>query len=227
MIRGRGADVQRRRALSAAPAGAVRDYLSEPFPAPSTPHPALPLLAVDLETTGLDARHDAVLSIGLVPVDGTTIVLSGARRVLVRGAPVGQSAAIHGLTDTDLEQGMPLGEALTDVLGALRGRVLLAHHAAVERDFLTAACERELGARPVFVTVDTLALARHLLERDQGSEPAEGSLRLHSARSRHGLPRYHSHEALTDALACAELYLAQVTALGRGHPVPLRRLTRR
>ena len=60
-------------------------------------HTRLRLLAVDLETTGLDPQRDEILSIGMVPVDGLSIVLSGARHMVVRGArSVGQSAVVHG-----------------------------------------------------------------------------------------------------------------------------------
>ena len=37
-----------------------------------------------------------------------------------------------------------------------------------------------------------------------------GQLRLWNARTRYGLPVYKAHNALTDAVATAELYLAQV-----------------
>lgn len=228
MILGRSLDRQRLRALERAPDGPLRDLLAVPFPEPSQGHPGLRLLAVDLETTGLDPERDEILSVGLVPVDGERVVLSGARRMLVRGADdVGQSAAVHGLTDDEVAAGADLSEALTLVLRALTGRVLLAHHVTLEREFLSAACRRVLGAPLVCPGVDTMALERRLVVRGWGDEPPEGSLRLQAARDRHGLPRYRSHEALTDALACAELYLAQVAALGQGRPVTLRRLVRR
>ena len=34
--------------------------------------------------------------------------------------------------------------------------------------------------------------------------------RLGAARQRYGLPEYRAHDALTDALAAAELFLAQI-----------------
>jgi len=37
-----------------------------------------------------------------------------------------------------------------------------------------------------------------------------GSLRLTDCRSRYSLPAYHNHNALTDALATAELLIAQL-----------------
>lgn len=53
--------------------------------------------------------------------------------------------------------------------------------------------------------------------RDDNNE--RGSIRLWGARERWGLPVYKAHEALTDALACAELYLAQLTELGEETPL--------
>ena len=226
IVMGRSLDRRRARLLRSAPSGALRDYLAQPFPAPSTVHTDLRLLAVDLETTGLDPRRDAILSIGFVPVDGARITLAGARQVLVKGADeVGQSAAIHGLTDDAVAAGAPLEEGLGILLAALAGRVLLAHHAAIERAFLSAACVQVFGTDVPLPSVDTMALELRLLEADSGHEPPPDSLRLQASRDRRGLPRYRSHEALTDALACAELYLAQVSALGHGQPVPLRRLS--
>ena len=44
-------------------------------------------------------------------------------------------------------------------------------------------------------------------------EASPDELRLWRARRRYGLPRYRAHDALIDALACAELYLAQTAEL--------------
>jgi DNA polymerase-3 subunit epsilon len=222
-------------ALAAAPEGPLRDYLAHPFPAPATSAEELPLLAVDLETTGLDPANDEVLSLGLVPVDGLRVRLSGARRLVVRGArEVGRSATVHGLTDDAVAAGVPLADALAVLLGSLSGRVLLAHHAALERGFLAAACRRVHGRDLPVVAVDTLALEERALRgrgdllagHAWGHDEARASVRLAAARERRGLPRYASHEALTDALGCAELYLAQVAALREGgRTVTLRDLT--
>ena len=57
------------------------------------------------------------------------------------------------------------------------------------------------------------ALQFGLLSRGFDDEPPKGSLRLWTARGQYGLPHYPAHQALTDALACAELYLAQTAEL--------------
>ena len=90
----------RRRARERAAPGPLRDALAEPLPDADTLTDRLPLLAVDIETTGLDAEQDRVLSIGWVPVDGRDIVLAGARYRIVRpegDEPVGPSATVHRL----------------------------------------------------------------------------------------------------------------------------------
>ena len=67
----------------------------------------------DTETTGLDPRKDTVLSIGYVPVVGSTIVFAGSHhRILAADAEVGQSAIFHGITDDQLTGGMPVEDAI-------------------------------------------------------------------------------------------------------------------
>ena len=203
---------RREKALRSALPGPLRDYLAEPLPAVSTTLDNARLLAVDIETTGLDPRSDRVLSIGWLPIDDNRVVLGGAGRVEVRdddAAGVGQSATVHGLTDDRLASGVPLEEAVGLLVTALTGRVLLAHFARIETDFLGAACQRLWGAGLPCVVVDTFELERRELTGGRGGEVRAGALRLWAARERRGLPPYRAHEALTDALACAELYLAQ------------------
>lgn len=212
----RSPDARRRRRLARTPEGPVRDFLSTPFPTADLPLAALPLLAIDLETTGLHPVDDRVLSIGFVPVDGQAITLGGAQHVVIRrdeATSVGASAALHGITDDALTAGVSLREALTIILAALQGRVLLAHYARMEVEFITRACQQVFGAAPVFAVADTMQLGHDLVLHQQAAVP-RGSLRLWALRGRFGLPTYKAHHALADALACAELYLALIAELG-------------
>lgn len=215
---------RRESALASVPPGPLRDYLTAPFPDPSTPLDRLPLLAVDVETTGLDAERDRVVAVGWVPVDGPAIDLAGARRrVVATRMEVGESATVHGLTDDAVAAGALPIRVLEELLGVLAGRVLLAHHASIELGFLSAACRRVYGTPFVASSVDTLALQRRVLADRVAVDPEvrPGALRLWAARERYGLPRYRAHEPLTDALACAELYLAQTAELSLRASRPL------
>lgn len=188
--------------------------------APNTDSPfdQAEFLAVDLETSGLDPETDEILSVGYVPIIGAAIRLDLAGYFLVR--PQRQvpekTAVIHGLLDGHLENAPPLDDVLPQVVLALTGRVPVAHHAQIESTFLDAACLRLYGATLKLRFVDTLALERRSIKR-RGQETSQGSLRLSAVRERYGLPRYRAHNALTDALAAAELFLAQAShASGRG-----------
>jgi DNA polymerase III subunit epsilon len=196
------------------PAGPVRALASAPPPS-RTPAAEVGFLAVDLETTGLDPRRDHVLAIGWVPVVAGEVVLAGAREVLVRppaGVSVGESATVHGLTDDTLVGASSLRDSLPPLLEALRGNVLVAHHAPLELGFLTHAVRAAYGSGFPVTAVDTMQVQHRLVADPHGDVP-RGALRLNSARRAHGLPRYTAHRASTDALATAELLLAQVAEL--------------
>ena len=191
--------------------GSLAEFYRTPAPGRRTPLHKLPLLAVDVETTGLDFKHDRLLSIGWVPVNGLEIDLSGAGYGVLEQQShesVGESATIHGLTDDHMQsEGERAPEVLTRFLGALRGRAMLVHFKKVESTFLSDACQDYFGTGLKTTYVDTLELARHFIE-DSGNHPQGDDLRLARVREWLILPSYHNHNALTDALACAEVYLA-------------------
>lgn len=190
------------------PDGGLRRYLSSEQPSRSLPVTEIPLLAVDFETTGLSPGTDHVISVGMVDVDGLRIPLGSATNFLVNpGVGVGQSAIIHQLTDDELlADGATSEEALDRVFDRLTGRVLLAHHAAIEVGFLTAAVRRLYGLTIDIPAVDTMGLGHRALGFDE--DHPRDALRLWKLRVRAGLPSYKGHDAVVDALACAELYLA-------------------
>ncbi len=203
------------------PAGPARDLAAAPPARSATPVSDVDFLAVDLETTGLNPRRDHVLAVGWVPVTAGRVVLGGARETVVRpppGVDVGDSATVHGLTDDALASAPTLVDVLPDLLAALHGRVLLAHHAPIELEFLARAARAAYGARLPLTAVDTLSLQRRLVAPSH-AEVAPGLLRLDAARRHFGLARYSAHRAVTDAIATGELLLAQAAELGHrlGH----------
>jgi DNA polymerase-3 subunit epsilon len=190
----------------------LEPFYAAPLPARGTPWQQLELLALDFETSGLDHRHDRILSMGWVRIRQARIELGSARQVLIQAeGSVGQSATVHGLTDSDLRQGLSLQAAVRLLLRELHGRVLVAHGAAIELGFLSSACRACFGLPPSLRSIDTLALEQRL-RRHQNDR--QGELRLHACRERHNLPSYRPHSAAVDALACAELLLAQAGRIG-------------
>lgn len=220
--------LQRRRRwwLRSLPQGPLRDYYETPFPEPDSDWRSLDYLAVDFETTGLHAPTDDILSIGYVAIRGQALRLSECGHYLTRPTcPVPESSAIvHGILDDTAARATTLAQVVPLLLRALAGKVMVTHHAAIEHRFLNEACRRLYGHPFAGPVVDTLALEiRRFRARDQAVRA--GDLRLSNVRRRYGLPCYRAHDALIDAIATGELFLAQVTQ--RPAPVhpALKRLT--
>ncbi|MDO5677688.1 MAG: exonuclease domain-containing protein [Propionibacteriaceae bacterium] len=190
------------------PDGGLRKFLTTTAPPRDTPVSRIPLVGIDFETTGLVPGTDKVISVGMVDVDGLRIPLGSAANFLVNpGGEVGQSAVIHQLTDDEvLAHGVTTEEALDQIFDRLAGRILLAHHAAIEVGFLAAAVKRIYDVSITIPAVDTLGLGLRALGMDE--DHPRDALRLWKLRVRAGLPSYKGHDAVVDALACAELYLA-------------------
>ncbi|MDX1570281.1 MAG: exonuclease domain-containing protein [Xanthomonadales bacterium] len=189
-------------------AGPAAEALRVSLPAPDTPLRRVPLLAVDLEMTGLDPDQHHVLSAGWVPIDAGRLRLAGSDHRLVRDAgPVGASATVHGIVDSECARGDPVGEVLEALITALAGRILLMHHAPLDLAFLGRMFEAEFGRGLREAAIDTLRLEERRRARRQ-LPAAAGSLRLPALRRTYGLPPMSNHNALSDAIATGELLLA-------------------
>jgi DNA polymerase-3 subunit epsilon len=217
-----GKEFRRKRALVRAAPGPLADYLAIPPPDRRQDCRETGLVAIDLETTGLNPNKDAILSIGLVHIDHWGIRLDSAWHRIVRidTAIPGESAVIHQITDDQAAAGESLEVLLPEVLARLAGRPLVVHYSPVEQNFLDAACRRLYGAPFVAPIIDTLEIGQRVFER-RNHLIQPGDLRLFNLRPRYNLPQYRAHNALTDALATAELFLAMADNLYPGKPCPL------
>lgn len=207
-----GYEAKRKRLLKKAPEGPLKNFLSVPFPDLETALYDLPILAVDFETTGLDAKYDKLLSIGFVTMEHEQIKLSSSYHQIIKAKTrlEESNVIIHQITDEQKEQGQPLELVVEKLLNALAGKVMLVHFARIERQFLQQACLELYGLVPDFPIIDTLVIAkRQLDQRDVSYDPSE--LRLSNLRHKYDLPDHHGHNALNDAIATAELLLAQVS----------------
>lgn len=197
----------------------LQAYYAAGAPAGRMPLREVPLLALDVETTGLDLVQDEVVSIGIVPLSLDRVRASEARHWVLRPrAPLGHEAVtLHGITDQQVRQAPDLDQVLADVLAQMAGRVLVVHCREIERLFLDKAIRERTGEGMEFPVIDTMELEARVHRRPTPrwkrwftAPAAPVSIRLSPSRTRYGLPRYRMHHALTDALATAELLQAQV-----------------
>ena len=207
-------DSLRKRALSQAEPGILHDYLSTPLTSNKTQCEELSIVSLDLETTGLDPKKDKILSFGLVEMHHMTIKLETARHQLItvdEDIPE-ESAVIHQITDDQAATGVSIQEALQELLQRMAGKVMLVHYSAIEQNFINAACQKLFGAPFVIPIIDTLVLGQRIFER-RNHTIQPGDLRLFNLRPRYNLPNYKAHNALSDAVATAELFLAMASEM--------------
>ncbi len=183
-----------------------------------TPLSQVPFVALDFETTGLNARKDDIVSVGLVPFNLQRIRCREARHWIVnpRQPLAEESIVIHRITHSAVSEAPDLMRILEQLLESLAGCMVVVHYRYIEREFLNEALKTRLGEGIEFPVVDTLELEARLhrgrmsgfFGRLMGRTPV--SIRLPDSRTRYNLPYYQPHHALTDALATAELLQAQI-----------------
>lgn len=213
---------RRKQLLKKAPDGALKQFYQTPFPSASQPCQKVEYLVLDFETTGLDKKNDEILSAGYVGMHGLEINLATTHHQLVKPDKdiSEQSIVIHNITHELADTGSSLKGMLDELLTCLAGKVLIAHHASVEMGFLSQACQKVYGCNWLIPVIDTQDLAmtyRH--KRNIFFKP--GDMRLAALREHYHLPRYKAHNALSDALATAELFMALLAERDMNYNIPL------
>jgi len=209
-------------------APALARFYGTPLPPPATPIGEVPLIAMDMETTGLDPDQHAIVSIGLLPFTASRIRIAERRHWVVKPPRILEASSVpfHRITHSDIASAPDLGEVLDGMLELMAGRVVVAHYHRIERRFLNAAVVARLGEDLLFPVIDTMELEarrhrlswRARLRQRLGRTPL--SLRLAASRERYHLPPYQAHHALVDAMATAELLQAQLhNHVGRDTPL--------
>ncbi len=178
--------------------------------------------ALDLETGGLSPGRDPILSVGMVPIRDGVARLAESYATMVRpprssGAPSAGAVAAHHILPGEATNGLRLVEVLPEIDRRLREGVLLVHHARIDVTFLKRAYRAMFRRWPRPKVVDTVSLIWKLSWRGRflGAPPGTvPTLRLSEIRDELGLPGYPAHDALTDAVATAELFLVLRARLG-------------
>ncbi|WP_036938375.1 DEDD exonuclease domain-containing protein [Acidipropionibacterium acidipropionici] len=166
---------------------------------------------VDLETTG-GSGDDEITEIGAVKVRGGEVL--GELATLVRpGSHIrGSVQMLTGITDEMVADAPSIGSVLPSWLEFSRGCVLVAHNARFDIGFLRRACDAHDRPWPGNTVLDTLALARSCLGRDEVHDHKLGTLARYFTAT-----TSPSHRALDDARATVDVMhgiIERVSGLG-------------
>ena len=153
-------------------------------------------VAFDLETTGL-YRRDTIIEIGAVrmkqgvEIDRFQTFVDPGCRLHPR------TVELTGITDEMLHGAPKLEEVMPKFLEFIGDRVLVAHNASFDMNFVRRACQ-DLGLTFTNTSLDTLVLSQNLLTH-------LGRYRLDIVAKEFDLADFNHHRAGDDALVCGRI----------------------
>lgn len=188
--------------------------VSTSFDAPATDGYAHDWALVDVETSGLTARRDRVLSIAVITIGPDGEQTGEFSTLLNPGCDPGP-VNVHGLT-TERLQGAPTFDLVAGQIGAmLQDRVLVAHNAQFDYDFLAHEFARARMWLPVSQRLCTLALNRQV-------DPPTDDMKLGTLAAHYRVPQQRAHDALDDTRVLAGILRASLREAARlDLPLPL------
>jgi DNA polymerase-3 subunit epsilon len=156
---------------------------------------------VDVETTGLSPRRgDRITEIAVVHVDGPRVAVALDTLVNPERPIPPRIEALTGISDALVAHAPRFEDLVEDVLGALAGRVFVAHHARFDWRFLTAEMSRAAGHELRMPRACTVRLTRALV-------PELERRSLDSLMHHFGLATERRHRAAGDAEVTARVLL--------------------
>ncbi|WP_371100116.1 TerD family protein [Streptomyces sp. PU_AKi4] len=169
---------------------------------------------IDVETSGLMARRDRVLSVAVITIGPDGEQTGEFSTLLDPGCDPGP-VEVHGLTAERL-RGAPTFDQVAGRIGAmLQNRVLVAHNAQFDYDFLAHEFARARMWLPVSQRLCTLALNRQV-------DPPTDDMKLGTLAAHYGVSRQRAHDALDDTRVLAGVLRASLREAARlDLPLPL------
>ena len=167
-------------------------------------------VALDLETTGIGARHEKITEIGMVKViDGEAVDTYHTMVNPHREIPE-RIVELTGITDDMVKDAPGIDEILDEVLNFTEDLPLLGHQIIFDYGFLVQAAVNQKRKFEKY-GVDTLKLCRYLM-------PGAEKKNLGAACAYFGVHQDTVHRALSDAYAAHDLYQGLKRRFGKERP---------
>lgn len=173
------------------------------------------IAAIDVETTGLDARSDRIVEIAVVVMRDERVVARRAWLVHPECSIPRSNSEVHGITNRHVRTAPRFAEIAGELLGHLRNATPLAYNAPFDRSFLACELERARRLLPEDEWIDPMRMAR-------AQQLPSRSYRLVDVAAHFGIRPRRFHRALDDAETALEVYrrLRDACDAGRRTVVP-------
>ena len=179
------------------------------------------VVAIDCETTGLDTRRDDIVSVAAVAIHGARILASRRFEAMVRPSARMKAEAIktHRLLESDVSGARSIEDVLPELLRFVGPRPLVGYYLEFDIAMINRPMRRLLGIELPNARIEVSGL---YYERKYGHAPpgTEVDLRFAAMITDLGLPTLDQHDACSDALMAAMMYVCLTDLRQRGVRIP-------
>ncbi len=165
------------------------------------------VVVFDTETTGLNTRKDAVLSIGAVKIKGDKILTSQSFEVFLKPSKEisVESIKIHHIRPCDLEHALEPLEGVKKFLEFIENRPLVGYYLEFDMAMINRLIKPWLGITlpNKQIEVSGLYFDKKIALIPQGNIDLRFDTILHDLK----IPRMGQHNALNDAIMTAMVYI--------------------
>jgi DNA polymerase III subunit epsilon len=186
--------------------------------------PADERVAIDCETTGLNPRRDDIVSVAAVHIRGSRILASSRFEAMVKPQVRMKAEAIkvHRLREGDVAGGRTMEEVLPELMRFIGSRPLVGYYLEFDVAMINKHARRMLGIELPNRRIEVSGL---YYERKYGDAPpgVQVDLRFAAILADLGLPVLDQHDAFSDALMTAMMYVALADLKARNIRIPRQR----
>ncbi len=189
-------------------------------------------VVLDTELTGLKIKKDEMVSIGAVRIREMRIDVKDSfyNCVCPSMEVPKQSVLIHGITPSQASKAPPLEEVIRKFLEYCGNSVIIGHNIKLDMGVINRTLKRHFNGSLHNICVDTMLLAIACHEKTlSGSFEAfdtQESYNLKYLSQKYNLPLFQEHNAFSDALQAAYLFLFLVHKLQEASTWTLKDLCR-
>lgn len=170
-------------------------------------------VSLDCETTGLNVRSDEIISIGAVRIVGNRIMTSERLELLVRPerGVSAESVRIHRLRERDVAQGLPIEEAMKQLMHFIGSRPLVGYFLEFDVAMLHRAIWPMLGQGLPQPKIEVSGMYYDYKFRQMAAYQQQTSanidLRFATMMNDLNLPLRDAHDAVNDAVMAALAFI--------------------
>ncbi len=168
---------------------------------------------LDVESNGLNPKHDKILSIGAVKIYNNEIDIADVYEVYIDQEEFNpESAPIHGILKNGGAKKISEQDALKGLVAFISGDVIVGHRIVFDISIINETLKRYVGEKLLNKTIDTM----NLYKRFKGADFKVGeSVSLDKLSDEFNIPKNDRHNAAGDALITALLFLKLAARLKR------------